>query len=324
MTEKEIGADLRFFGNRVGLDVSYYDKVSDKQILQQEISGSSGYVERVINAGEISNRGLELVLTATPLRFENFSWTMLVNYAKNNYKLKSIAENVDNIFLGGFTSPQIRADKDYGYGVIWGQGYEKNESGQTLIDDEGFPILAADFGPLGNVMPDWTGGIRNTFTYKGLSLSSLFDIRKGGDIMNMDLYYSTFYGSAGITERRNTTTVWDGVRESDGAVNTTAVLQDQDYFQTFFSSVDQNFVEDGSFVKLREVTLSYGLPQSLIQKTPFDAVNFSVTGRNLWIKSDFSYKDPEGSLYGDGNAQGFYHAVTPGTRGITFGLNVKF
>ncbi|HKG05961.1 MAG TPA: SusC/RagA family TonB-linked outer membrane protein [Pedobacter sp.] len=322
--EKEIGTELRFFKDRLTVDASYYDKISNQQIIQQEVAASSGYVSRVINAGEISNKGFELILSGTPLKTKDFSWDVAVNFAKNTYKLKSLAEGVDNIFLAGFENPQIRADKDFGYGVIWGTRFARNEANQMLIDDEGYPLIADELGPIGNVTPDWTGGIRSTFTYKGLSLSGLLDIRHGGDILNFDLYYSTFYGTAGVTEKRNTPTLWQGVRQSDGAPNTTKVMQDQDYFQNFYTLSYETLVEDGGFAKLREVTLAYALPQSLIAKTPFEAVSFSVTGRNLWIKSNFSFGDPEGSLLGNGNAQGFYHAVTPGTKGVTFGLNVKF
>jgi len=324
VTEKEIGLDLKFFKNRLGIDGAYYNKVSKNQILPQEISGASGYVDRVINAGKIRNRGIELTVTATPIQTQDFNWDIAINFAQNKYKLESIAEGVDNIFLAGFESPQIRADKDYGYGVIWGTRYARNAGGQLLIDDDGYPIVADDLGPIGNVTPKWTGGFRNTFTYKGLSLSALFDVRHGGDILNFDLFYTTFYGTAKVTEQRNTMKLWEGVRESDGAVNTTKVLQDQAYFQQYYTTSDENLVEKGGFVKLREVTLSYNLPNKLLAKTPFESVGFSVTGRNLWIKSDFSFGDPEGSLLGNGNAQGFYHAVTPGTKGVTFGLNVKF
>ncbi len=322
--EKEIGLELRFFDNRLSVDASLYNKTSNQQIIPQEIASSSGFIERTVNAGEISNRGVELILTGTPLRTQDFSWDLTVIFAKNKYKLKSLAEGVDNIFLAGFENPQIRADKDYGYGVIWGTRYARNDAGQLLIDDKGLPTLADNLGAIGNVTPDWTGGIRSTFTYKSLSLSGLLDIRHGGDILNFDLYYSTFYGTAKVTEQRNTPTLWEGVRVSDGQPNTTKIMQDQSYFQNDYTDSFENLVEDGSFLKLREVTLSYALPQSIIRKTPFEAVNFSVTGRNLWIKSDFSFGDPEGSLLGNGNAQGFYHAVTPGTKGVTFGLNVKF
>jgi TonB-linked SusC/RagA family outer membrane protein len=324
VTEKEVGLELKFFKDRLSIDGSYYHKVSRQQIIQQEIASSSGFVSRVVNAGKIVNKGLELMITATPLRTEDFSWDIAVNFAKNKYKLESLAEGVDNIFLAGFENPQIRADKDFGYGVIWGTRFARNDAGKLLIDDDGYPTIADDLGPIGNVTPDWTGGIRSTFTYKGLSLSGLLDIRHGGDILNFDLYYTTFYGTAKVTEQRNTPKLWEGVRVSDGAPNTTKVMQDQSYFQNFYTTSYETLVEDGGFAKLREVTLSYALPRNLIAKTPFEAVSFSVTGRNLWIKSDFSFGDPEGSLLGNGNAQGFYHAVTPGTKGVTFGLNVKF
>lgn len=324
VTEKEIGLDLKFFKNRLGIDGAYYHKVSKNQILPQEISGASGYVDRVINAGKIKNTGIELTLTGTPIQTQDFNWEIAVNFAQNKYKLESIAEGVDNIFLAGFDSPQIRADKDYGYGVIWGTRYARNDAGRLLIDDDGYPILADDLGPIGNVTPKWTGGLRNTFTYKGLSLSALLDVRHGGDILNFDLYYTSFYGTAKVTEQRNTMKLWNGVRESDGAENTTKIKQDQSYFQNEWANSYENLVEKGGFVKLREITLAYNLPQSIVSKTPFESLGFSVTGRNLWIKSDFSFGDPEGSLLGNGNAQGFYHAVTPGTKGVTFGLNVKF
>lgn len=324
VTEIEAGADLRFLNNRAGLELSLYNKTSVNQILQQEIASSSGYVERVINAGKLSNQGIEFILNASPVKTADFSWDIQLNYGKNKFKLKSLAEGVDNIFLGGFEDPQIRIDKKYGYGVIWGLGFKKNDKDQLLIDDEGLPVIADDLGPLGNVMPDWTGGFRNTFAYKGLSLSTLIDVRRGGDLLNMDLFYTTFYGTAKVTENRNTSFVYKGVRASDGKENTTSIVRDQDYYRNFYSAYSENFIEDASFVKLREITLAYSLPRAVLRRSPFSSLGVSVTGRNLWIDSNFSYKDPEGSLLGDTNSQGFYHSITPGTRGLTFGINAKF
>ncbi|MTI30395.1 hypothetical protein [Xanthovirga aplysinae] len=278
-----------------------------------------GFESRVVNSGEIINKGVGITLQATPLKIGGFDWDVQMNFSKNKYELKELAEGVDNIYLGGFVSPQIRADQEHGYGVIWGQGLKYNDNGELVINEYGYPMLEEELGPIGNVQPDWTGGIRNTFSFKGLSLSALIDVRKGGDILNFDQYYMVFYGTAKVTENRNQTKVWEGVHE-DGTPNETAIMQDGPYFRDFYSNIDEFFVEDGSFVKLREISLAYSLPTKLMKKIPFSSLSVSVTGRNLWIDSDFTYGDPEGSLYGNGNSQGFYHMVTPSTKGLTFGL----
>lgn len=322
VTEYEFGTDFRFFRNRLGLELSYYNKSSKKQIIQQPIASSSGFSSRVANAGEIINSGLEIVLTGSPIKTKDFDWNMLVNFSNNKFKLKTIAEGVPNIFLGGFTAPQIRIDEQYGY-VIWGLGYQRNDNGDILIDDDGYPIVSGDAGPLGNVLPKWNAGIRNTLKYKNLSLSGLIDIRHGGKILNFDLYYSTFYGTSKLSEDRGSAMVWEGIRESDGQPNTTEIIKDQDYYRDKFGLADEDLVEDSGFIKLREITLNYALPKAWLAKSKIQDLSLSVTGRNLWIKSNFSYKDPEGSILGNG-VQGFYHSVTPGSKGVTFGVNFKF
>ena len=298
VTEYEVGAELKFLKNRIGLEFSYYNKKSENQILQQPIAPTSGYGYRVANAGKLSNSGIEVMLDVSPVKTENFTWNIVTNFSKNKYKLESLAEGVDNIFLGGFTSPQVRIDKDYGY-VIWGAGFKKNDQGQTLIDDDGLPIMSDDLGPIGDVLPDWNMGLRNGFKYKNLSLSGLLDIRTGGKLLNLDLFYSTFYGSSVVTEDRGSTIIHDGVKESDGSKNDIIVTKDEDYYRNWYSTVDQNFVEDAGFIKLREVTLSYTLPKNWLRNAKISDVTLSATGRNLWIKSDFTYKDPEGSLIGN-------------------------
>ncbi|MTI31484.1 SusC/RagA family TonB-linked outer membrane protein, partial [Xanthovirga aplysinae] len=321
-TEKEIGADLRFFNGRLGVDFTYYDKVTDDQIIPAPTAPSVGYTSQVLNVGEVQNKGIELTLTGTPVDMKNgFRWDIQLNYAKNKTVVNELAEGVESIFMYGFTSPQIRADVENGYGVIWGQPFARTEDGQLIIGEDGLPTYADELGVIGQTQPDWTGGIRNTFSYKGLTLSALFDARMGGDIMNMDLYYASYYGTPEVTEDRGSKIVWEGVT-ADGQPNTKEVTKDQAYYQNFYSSSDELFVEDGSFVKLRELSLSYNLPSKWLKKTPFQAVSFSATGRNLFIWSNFSYWDPEGNLGGNGNGQGFYHAVTPGTRSYSFGLNV--
>ncbi|SHF31562.1 TonB-linked outer membrane protein, SusC/RagA family [Fodinibius roseus] len=334
-TEYEIGADLRFFANRANVDISYYDRSTENQIFPVPMSNASGYDSYLGNAGEIRNYGVELALGLSPIQTSEFQWDIDVNFSKNTTEVVKLAEGVENIYLGGFTSPQIRIEPEKnGYGVLWGSRYQRSENGKLLINPEsGFPIRAGSDGPIGNVQPDWNGNLRTTFRYKGVSLSALFDRQQGGDILNMDLYYATYYGSSENTEQRNTTYVYDGVLAevndngelvSSGNPNDVEITRDRTYWQSVYGITFENFIEDGSYLKLRELSLAYTLPQSLIAKLPVRSLTIKGVGRNLWIDTDFSYGDPEGSLYGSGNAQGFYHMLAPSTRNYTVSLQVSF
>ncbi len=327
ISEFEVGADLKFWNNRVGLDFAYYNRESDNQIVTASVTPTTGFTNRIVNAGQIKNEGVELTLTGTPVDLQNgFRWDVQVNYARNRTTVGKLADGIESIFLYGFTSPQIRADVNNGYGVIWGERFLRNDKGRLVIGNNGLPIQDSSLGSIGNVQPDWTGGIRNTFSYKGLTLSALFDARIGGDILNFDLFYMTYYGTAELTEDRGSVIVWDGVIDNgDGTYreNDIPVVKDGAYYRNFYSNSTELFVEDASFIKLRELSLSYNLPSSLLDRLPVENVSFSVIARNLFIASNFSFWDPEGSLGGNGNGQGFYHSVTPGTRGISFGINVS-
>jgi outer membrane receptor protein involved in Fe transport len=323
-TEYEIGADLRMFEGRARIDVAYYDRSTKDQIFSVPVSPATGYTTMLKNAGEIRNSGIELALGGVPVQTRNFSWDIQANFSKNTTEVVALTEGVENIYLGGFTDPQIRImPEKNGYGVIWSNRHLRNEQGQILIDDDGYPLEAPDLGPIGNVMPDWIANVRTTLRYKGLSVSGLVDIREGGDVMNMDLYYTTFYGTSKETENRGSEYVWDGVNATTGEKNTVAIVRDQFYYQYVYGNVFENFVEDGSFIKLREITVAYTLPSSIMSGLPIQSATISATGRNLWIDTDFSYGDPEGSLYGAGNAQGFYHMVVPSTKSYSISLNLS-
>lgn len=327
-SEFEIGTDIKFFKGTLRADIVYYNSQIKNQIVNAEVSSASGFAQRIINGGTIRNKGIEMMITADVFKLLKkkfpLDWEISVNYSKNIFALEELAPGISSIYLGGFIDPQIRVDRNFGYGVIWGTRLDRNEQGQILIDSRtGLPRVADDLGPIGNTLPDWLGSIRNTLTYKGISLTAFFDGRFGGDIMNLDLLYTTNSGTAKITENRGDVLVWEGVKE-DGSPNDIPVITNQGYYTGFLTSVSELFVEDGSFVKLRELTLGYSFPAKLINKWKLSSLSVNVTGRNLFIASNFSYFDPEGSLYGSGNAQGFYNGITPGTRSYAFGINVGF
>lgn len=327
-SEFEVGTDIKLFKGTLRADIVYYNSRIKNQIVNAQVSSASGFSESIINGGTIRNKGVEMMITADVFKLLKKSfplnWEVSVNYSRNRFALEDLAPGISSIYLGGFIDPQIRVDKKYGYGVIWGTRLARNDAGQILIDSRsGLPKLADDLGPIGNTMPKWLGSIRNTLTYKGISLTAFFDGRFGGDIMNLDLNYTTNAGTAKITENRGDVLIWEGVKE-DGTPNDIPVITNQAYYTGFLTSVSELFVEDASFVKLRELTLSYSFPTKMISKLKLSSLSLSVTGRNLFIASNFSYFDPEGSLYGSGNAQGFYNGITPGTRSYAFGLNVGF
>ncbi len=337
--EIEAGIELQFFRNRVRLEGSYYDRLSEDQIFQAPVAGSSGAVARVVNAGSMRNRGLEVLLEVTPLQLGGFSWDIGGTFSRNVNTVESLTEGVENIRLAGFTSPGIYIVRDQGYGVIWGSYYRRNDEGQVIINSDpnsplyGLPAqVSSDLRVIGNTLPDWFGSLRNTFTFGAesfgtLSLSALLDIRQGGDILNLDNFYLNFYGVTEMTADRSgeNSIVYEGVTE-DGSPNTIEVPLDETYWRTNWGRAQEEWVEDGSFLRLREVTLSYALPRSLFSDNFFIRdMNIALTGRNLWLHApNFTGADPEASVYGSANGQGFYNFITPGTVGYNVALNVTF
>ncbi|HEX6983442.1 MAG TPA: SusC/RagA family TonB-linked outer membrane protein [Balneolaceae bacterium] len=323
-TEYEAGIELRLLKSRLNLDVTYYNRTSRDQIYTVSISNATGYGGRLANAGSIRNQGWEISLNGSPVQTANFSWDIQLNYTRNRTTVLELAEGVESIYLGGYTAPNIRAlPGEDGYGIIWGQKYEHNEKGQILVDDNGYPVYEGRVGRIGNVTPDFTANLRNTFHYKGLALSVLFDTKQGNDILNFNYWDMALNGTHEITENRGTTFVFPGVNVNTGEPNTVEIVRDQDYYINHWWPVYENYVEDGSYIKLRQVSLSYTLPNKLFANTPLKGITIGATGRNLLIFTDFTMGDPEGNILGDSNAQGFYHELTPSTRSLTFSINVS-
>lgn len=327
-TEWEVGADLRFLEERLNLDASYYTRTTEDQIFSVPVSSASGYNERLANAGQLTNEGVELSLQATPVVNQDFRWEVRGTWSTNTTTVDELAEGVDNIFLGGFSSATVNVvPGEDGYGAIRAIGWQRDEDGNKVINPaSGFPLTTNEAVTIGNVQPDWQANAGTSVRYKGLSLSVLFDISQGGDIFNFDLYYNSYYGTAGVTEDRGSSFVYDGVlADANGNAtdqqNDIEITRNQAFYQGIYSGQLENFVEDGSYVKLREVKLGYSLPSGLLEGTPVRSLEISAVGRNLWIDTDFSYGDPVGGLYGSGNAQGYYHAVAPSTR--SYHLNLR-
>lgn len=338
----EAGLDLRFLKNRVGVDFTYYNSKSEDLLLLLPIAGSTGYADSYLNAAKMENNGIEVVLNLTPVQTKSFRWDIMVNYAKNNNKVTELAEGIDNVFLGGFEEPSVRAATGESYGTVYGGYFITDGNGKMIIDDDpasgnyGYPIASAQVGIIGKTLPDWTGGLTNTFSYKGITLSATLYTKQGGEIWNGTKGALTFFGRSKLTENRGDNTVFEGVAghvDQDGNVitsgttNSTEVALDQAWYQGNgggFGSVSKPFMEDGSFIKLRELSLTYSLNTKWLKKTIFQTVDISFIGRNLWLKTDYTGVDPETSLTGASNSQGMDYFNMPSTKSYGVKLNVNF
>jgi len=339
----EAGVTLNFLNNRIGFDAAVYDNRTVDQIMPAAISYATGSSYKYVNAGEVSNKGIELMLNINPVRTRDFRWDVDINWSKNVSKVVSLAEGLDNLQLadlqGGVT---INARVGEPMGTIQGTDYvyfdDIKTSGNRIIEDGLYWTTATSDQIIGDINPDWTGGLRNSFSYKNLNLSFLIDWKHGGDLFSLDMWYGSSTGlykeSAGLNELGNPIRnyaadggglILEGVLP-DGTKNTVRSDEMGTYYTPVGSAYAPNamFIYDASYVKLRELALTYTLPSSLFQNIFIHDMSVSLVGSNLWvIHKNLPYADPE-TTQGAGNIQGWQSGVMPSTRNIGFTLNVNF
>ncbi len=362
MTTFEVGAELKFWLNRFSIDVAYFKNENADLLMQVPVATSSGYDNVYMNAGTMESEGIELMIGATPIKFNGIEWNINVNFTQLKNPVTELAEGVENLFLGGFTDPQIRAVEGMEYRSIFGYDWYRDEQGRVLLNDDptdgypdGFPMTdEREMISLGTVNPDWTANIGNTVSYKGLSFSFLFDIKKGGKMYNGTRFTMNTFGTSMETIDRDVTyngngtinftetpsqnvVVYEGVfghldgddnPVSNGVTNTAQVVNDQDWFQgqggNFGGGATAAAIEDAGWVRLREVSIAYKLPKTLLSKTFIKNASIYATGRNLWVRTAYSGIDPETSLTGATNGQGMDYFNMPGTKAYIFGVKLTF
>ena len=180
LNEFEVGLELKFLKNRLSFEGSYFNRESKDLLSQIPINPSSGFLYAIRNVGSIQNKGFEFLISGTPVKTTNFTWDANINFTRIRSKVTSLGAGVDQVQLGGFNNAGVFLFKDQPYGILYGPAYERNDQGQILVDDDGIPIATTDYKAIGNTNPDFTAGFYNTLTYKNLSLSFLFDWKKGG------------------------------------------------------------------------------------------------------------------------------------------------
>ena len=331
----ELGADIRLFKGRIGLDATYYQANTKNQILELPVSYTSGYRSRMINAGEIENKGVELVLNGQILQSENgFSWMSTVNFTRNRGTVKELIDDLD-VYTISDNYIEVQARVGGRVGDVYGTGFKTVEDenspffGQVIHDENGFAIRDPTLKNLGNYNPDFMMGFQNTFTYKGISLGVLFDWRHGGVVNSRTVLIGGTSGMMDFTaEGREEGIISEGVVENaDGSYRPNDVrLSGRDYYWWRYNRGNEEVgMFDASFLKLREVKISYSLPQSMLQGTPIRTVTISAVGRNLALWTENPHFDPETLSFNGGTiVPGVEDMATPSSRSIGFNLNVTF
>lgn len=324
--------------NRIGFDLTYYNATTFDQIFAVPISTATGYNAKLLNAGNVRNRGLELSVNAAPVQNRNFSWNINLNWTRNRNRVEELAEGIDAITLGNFQGGvSLVAALNQPFGVIRGTDFVYTNGQRTINASNGRPVRTTLSNiNIGNVNPDWVGGINNQFRYKNFNLSFLIDTRQGGDVFSLDMYYGLATGiypeTAGLNAKGNESRLpvsqgggllLEGVNP-DGKVNATYASNTNFGLLGYGRQPNKAFVYDASFVKLREAIIGYSLPKAVFGKTPFKGIDLSLIGRNLWIiHKNLPYADPE-EIISAGNLQGYQVGAYPTVRTFTFNVKLRF
>ncbi|MEX8548590.1 MAG: SusC/RagA family TonB-linked outer membrane protein [Mucilaginibacter sp.] len=335
--QMELGTELQFFGGRLGAEINFYKYRATNQIFDPRISYASGYILELVNGGEIQNKGIEVELNATPVKTKDFTWKPFVNFFLNRGKVINLGDLPEYYNSDTWIYANARSSIFPGSSLmnIASFSYARNNKGQILVDPStGMPISNSTFVTVGDRQPKFTLGFGNNFTYKSIGLSFLLDYRHGGDVFNGNELFLTRYGLSARTVNRQTPIVVPGVLK-DGKENSAAptanTIQINPYYQNDYykNAIESDFVERNiSTLRLRDVTLSYTLPASLLgRQKVFKSFGVYVTATDLFLITNYTGADPEvngtnSSTRGSG-AAGFDYGTLATPRTISFGVSVK-
>jgi outer membrane receptor protein involved in Fe transport len=322
----EGGAELSFMEGLLTLDASIYRKNTTNQIFPVTVSPTSGFTSKYVNAGEISNQGVEALLSISPFRGGDFGWTTTFNYGRNKSKVVSLTEGIETIVLGTtiFGEATIEAREGHPYGVIYGTHFARDDQGRLLVSD-GLPFAADTLAVLGNIQPKWTGGWNNQFTFKNFSLNMLLDIKSGGDIFSHTNSVGEYSGvlESSLRGREidfdNPGIVVNGIDVDTDQPNTENVTAEH-YFQGTFPTAEP-YVYNGGYVKLRELRFGIEMPGGFAQRFGAQAISIALTGRNLKTWTDVPNIDPEFVLSSTNN-QGIEYAIPANPRSVGFSVRI--
>ena len=314
----ETGIDLGLFKNRVRVEYTLSYQDVRNQIFDVPTAGTTGYQALRTNAGQMTTLSHELSVNASVIDHANYGLDLGVNFTKITNKVKKLADGVESIMLGGFVEPQVRAQAGYTYPNIYGKAFKRTEDGQLLLNANGLPQGTAASVNLGECTPDFNMGFNLRAHYKQLSLSATMDWQKGGCMYNGTLLTMNYFGASKASlPYHEGTMVAEGINEATGQKNTVQVSKQQYYMA--YNDVTEAGIFDTSFLKLRDVTLSYQFPK-------FAGINLSVYGfaRNILLWAKLPGLDPESSQ-GNGNMSGYFERYSiPNSSSFGGGFKIAF
>lgn len=322
----EGGGEVSLFSDRVTLDATYYVKRTRDQIFGLTTAPASGFSSTVINAGQITNKGFEALLSVQPVRGRNFSWRTTFNYTRNRNRVDSLVPGLKTIIIASQWGANIEAREGEPYGVLFGYGYLRDSTTGQLLLADGLPQRAASKSILGNVNPDWVGGWANELRYKNFTLNTLIDIKRGGQNFSIGNWWGTYAGILETTLKgreadwNSPGLVVQGIDQETGKPNTVNVTA-EDYNHSVYP-VNEAGIYNTGFAKLREVRLSWDVPVSLASRAGMSGINLSFVGRNLFTWTKFPNYDPENSTNAGNGGQGFDMGAMPTTRSLGLNLTI--
>jgi TonB-linked SusC/RagA family outer membrane protein len=327
----EVGVDLRFFQNRLGLDYTFSHQNVVDQIFTVPLAGSTGIRQLLMNGGKVHTTSHEVVLNVSPVLRKDFKWDINVNFSKIDNFVDALAPGVESIFLGGFDIPQVRAGIGSTYPVIYGVSFVRDNNNKIVVEDNpgawnhGMPKVGEP-DVIGSVSPDFIMGAGNTFTYKKWTLSALIEWKNGGKMYSGSNALLDYYGMSKKTEDRETTFIFDGVKP-DGTPNDIVrggpedPAAFQDLYQNVLNNIDESYTQDNSFIKLRELSLGYRPAKKLFNSVNLDA---SVFARNILIWTALENFDPESSQGNTNMGGSFDWFSAPQVTSYGFSIGLTF
>ena len=323
----EIGADLTFFNGLVTLNYTYSRQNVKDQIFEVPLAGSTGASSMIMNGGKIHTNTHEVTLGISPVDTKNFKLDFAFNFSKIDNYVDELAPGVESIMLGGFVTPQVRAGIGDKFPVIYGKSYMRNNEGKIVVDQNGLPMQGED-AVIGTVSPDFRLGFNTNIELYKFRISAVFDWKQGGQMYSGTAGEMNYYGVSKLSGdmRKTDFIVENSVKETGKDTNGNPIYAPNDIkvsdAQSYFTrrrSIDESYIYDNSYIKLRELSISY----PVLSKKWLN-VNVNVFARNILVWSEFKGFDPEASQGNDNMGGAFERFSLPGTASYGFGFNVKF